>query len=588
MKHTLKILIPILLILALLIGACYFFLIARRDLTESVFTYWGNHFYNNGRYGRAITCYKLAMHFAPKDAELAIWLSNAYKRSGNYTKAEYTLVNAITQSPDAADLYIALSKTYVEQDKLLDAETMLGRITNDTVRTQIDALRPAAPVIEPESGTYTEYIDVTITGTEGHRLRRLQQRFPGRGDGHLYRPHLLTAGESKIVALSVADNGLVSDAVYAGYTVGSVVEPVTLADAGLDSYVRELLGKTAGSTLMTDELWAIEELDLPDTVASLEDLPYFHRPAHARAAPQQRVDGLVGPRPAAADAAYAGPVRLHALVGGDEHHRLLPELTSLNLSGCAVIDINALIGLQKLEFLDLSNNTISDLTALSALQALKELHLTNNPITSLANLKNCTQLEILYANQCSITRIAGLADHMALKELYLANNQIADISVLASCTALQTLDLSFNAVTDISIVSELRQLVDLNVSNNQITVFPAVDADTPLWHVDISHNQIEDLTGLAGNLSVNFINADYNKIKSIAKLEECVMLVKMNLWDNPVNTDEVKNCRTSASSSTITPNTRKRTQKPEKPAAARIIRSGLLFAYWTRFSAGFM
>ena len=145
MKHTLKILIPILLILALLIGACCFFLIARRDLTESVFTYWGNHFYNNGRYGRAITCYKLAMHFAPKDAELAIWLSNAYKRSGNYTKAEYTLVNAITQSPDAADLYIALSKTYVEQDKLLDAETMLGRITNDAVRTQIDALRPAAP-----------------------------------------------------------------------------------------------------------------------------------------------------------------------------------------------------------------------------------------------------------------------------------------------------------------------------------------------------------------------------------------------------------------------------------------------------------
>ena len=191
MKHTLKILIPILLILALLIGACWFFLIARRDLTESVFTYWGNHFYNNGRYGRAITCYKLAMHFAPKDAELAIWLSNAYKRSGNYTKAEYTLVNAITQSPDAADLYIALSKTYVEQDKLLDAETMLGRITNDAVRTQIDALRPAAPVIEPESGTYTEYIDVTITGTEGTVYAVCNR------DGHLYRPHLPDRGREQ-------------------------------------------------------------------------------------------------------------------------------------------------------------------------------------------------------------------------------------------------------------------------------------------------------------------------------------------------------------------------------------------------------
>ena len=64
-------------------------------------------------------------------------------------------------------------------------------------------------------------------------------------------------------------------------------------------------------------------------------------------------------------------------------------------------------------------------------------------------------------------------------------------------------------------------------------------ADEPRHGYDLIR-QIEDLTGLAGNLSVNFINADYNKIKSIAKLEECVMLVKMNLWDNPVNTDEVK------------------------------------------------
>ena len=70
MKHALKIILPIILILALIIGACCFFLIARRDLTESIFVYWGEHFYEARRYSRAVSFYKAAMHFAPKDADL--------------------------------------------------------------------------------------------------------------------------------------------------------------------------------------------------------------------------------------------------------------------------------------------------------------------------------------------------------------------------------------------------------------------------------------------------------------------------------------------------------------------------------------
>lgn len=538
MKHALKIILPIILILALIIGACCFFLIARRDLTESIFVYWGEHFYEAGRYSRAVSFYKAAMHFAPKDADLAIRLADAYKKSGNYTKAEYTLVSAITQIPDSVQLYVALSKTYVEQDKLLDAETMLGRITNDAVRTQIDALRPAAPVIEPESGNYSEYIDVTVTGASGTVYAVCNSDFPASEQDVYTGPISLEAGESKIVALSVAENGLVSDAVYAGYTVGNVVEEVKLADAGMDAYVRELLGKTAGSAIMSDELWAVEELDLPDTVASLEDLPYFtglrslslH---HGTGLDLSVLSQLPTLRKLDLSGCTLSTAAMNTIV-------TLSELTSLNLSGCAVAEIDALIGLQKLETLDLSNNTVSDLTALSALLALRELNLTNNPITSLSNLKNCTELETLYAGQCAITRIAGLADHTKLKTLVLSGNKITDISALAGCTAIETLDLSGNSISDISVVSGFKKLVDLNVSSNQITDLPQFDADTPLWHVDISHNQVESLAGLEGNLAVNFINADYNRVKSVAKLESCIMLVRMNLWDNPVDADEVK------------------------------------------------
>ena len=538
MKHALKIILPIILILALIIGACCFFLIARRDLTESIFVYWGEHFYEAGRYSRAVSFYKAAMHFAPKDADLAIRLADAYKKSGNYTKAEYTLVSAITQIPDSVQLYVALSKTYVEQDKLLDAETMLGRITNDAVRTQIDALRPAAPVIEPESGNYSEYIDVTVTGASGTVYAVCNSDFPASEQDVYTGPISLEAGESKIVALSVAENGLVSDAVYAGYTVGNVVEEVKLADAGMDAYVRELLGKTADSAIMSDELWAVEELDLPDTVASLEDLPYFtglHSLSlhHGTGLDLSVLSQLPTLRKLDLSGCTLSTAAMNTIV-------TLSELTSLNLSGCAVAEIDALIGLQKLETLDLSNNTVSDLTALSALLALRELNLTNNPITSLSNLKNCTELETLYAGQCAITRIAGLADHTKLKTLVLSGNKITDISALAGCTAIETLDLSGNSISDISVVSGFKKLVDLNVSSNQITDLPQFDADTPLWHVDISHNQIESLAGLEGNLAVNFINADYNRVKSVAKLESCIMLVRMNLWDNPVDADEVK------------------------------------------------
>ena len=538
MKHALKIILPIILILALIIGACCFFLIARRDLTESIFVYWGEHFYEAGRYSRAVAFYKAAMHFAPKDADLAIRLADAYKKSGNYTKAEYTLVSAITQIPDSVQLYVALSKTYVEQDKLLDAETMLGRITNDAVRTQIDALRPAAPVIEPESGNYSEYIDVTVTGASGTVYAVCNSDFPASEQDVYTGPISLEAGESKIVALSVAENGLVSDAVYAGYTVGNVVEEVKLADAGMDAYVRELLGKTAGSAIMSDELWAVEELDLPDTVASLEDLPYFtglHSLSlhHGTGLDLSVLSQLPTLRKLDLSGCTLSTAAMNTIV-------TLSELTSLNLSGCAVAEIDALIGLQKLETLDLSNNTVSDLTALSALLALRELNLTNNPITSLSNLKNCTELETLYAGQCAITRIAGLADHTKLKTLVLSGNKITDISALAGCTAIETLDLSGNSISDISVVSGFKKLVDLNVSSNQITDLPQFDADTPLWHVDISHNQVESLAGLEGNLAVNFINADYNRVKSVAKLESCIMLVRMNLWDNPVDADEVK------------------------------------------------
>ena len=538
MKHFLKIFIPALLIVAILVAAVWFFFFHRTDLTMSVFAYWGDHYYEAGRYNRAIACYRQAVKLTPENTNLPIRLAETYVLSGNYTKAEYTLVSAITLNPDSVNLYAALSKTYVEQDKLLDAEQMLDRITSSEVKAQIDALRPAAPVIMPESGYYNEYIDVTVTSGGSPVYVVVNQDYPSMETDVYTAPITLSGGESRLVAIAVGSNGLVSDAVYAGYTVGNVVEPATLTDPALDTLVRELLGKTAADPIMTNELWEIEELVLPDTMTTLDDLPLFtglkslslH---NAGSLDLSQLSRLTSPEALDLSGCTLPSSALEAIC-------TLPELRTLNLSECALAGINPLVALTKLETLDLTNNTISDITALSALTELRELHLTNNPIKSITYLNNCLKLERLYIENCGIVRLSGIAGSTTLQELDCSGNEIVDLSALSGCTALRILSVSDNQIENISVLAELPALEEFNGDNNQIKAIPDFDETSPLWRFSINHNEVESLAGLAGIDGLNFVLADYNKIKDISVLESCRLLSQLDVWDNPIDQSGVK------------------------------------------------
>ena len=90
---------------------------------------------------------------------------------------------------------------------------------------------------------------------------------------------------------------MVSTAVQRGYTIGGVVEAVTLTDPAVDSAVREALGITSADTLMTDMLWSLPSLTLPDTVRDLSDLAYMtglRSPDHSKCLGA----GLLGAQPA--------------------------------------------------------------------------------------------------------------------------------------------------------------------------------------------------------------------------------------------------------------------------------------------------
>lgn len=539
MKYILKIFLIVLLVVAIIGAACWFFLVQRPDLTMSVFAHWGDYFYDAGRYNRAVSLYETACKLSPDNANLPVRLAQAYINSGNYTKAEYTLVSAITNNPESVQLYVALSKTYIEQDKILDAEQMLDRITSADVKAQIDALRPNAPVLSPESGYYSEYIDVAVTATGGTAYLAVNQDYPSIETDAYEAPVTLEAGDSKVVVVTVAENGLVSDAVYGGYTIGSVVEEVKLSDSALDSYVRELLGKTASDTIMSDELWEIEELTLPEGVQDISDLTRF---AGLKTLTIQNATGLdlsVLPQLTTLQTLDLSgttlPTSTLDAIG------TLPELKKLVLQSCAVTAINPLVGLSNLEYLDLTNNSVSDLTAITALEHLKDLYLTNNPVKSITYLNSCLELERLHIENCGVSRLSSLAGNTSLQELYASNNEISDISVLSDCVSLSVLDISDNQVKDVSVIANLPELTYFLASHNQIESLPAFDTATcKLVRINVNNNQLTDLSPLKGLPALNYIFADYNQISDISGLEDCPLLTQLNLFDNPVNEAQVK------------------------------------------------
>ena len=188
MKRVLKIVIPLVVVLALLGGCAWFFLAYRSDLTAHFLTGQAERMMEAGRYNRAIQYETWAWEARPPTTKRfrCPW-PRPMPPSGNYTKAEYTLVNAIAATPKNVALYVELCQVYVAQDKLLDAVQMLDRVQDEAVREELAAMRPAAPELSPEDGYYTEYIEVSADGGGNNVYLSIDGEYPLHGEGSLHR-----------------------------------------------------------------------------------------------------------------------------------------------------------------------------------------------------------------------------------------------------------------------------------------------------------------------------------------------------------------------------------------------------------------
>ncbi len=533
MKKSLKVIIPLVLAFILLAAACWFFLFYNPTVAANLFQHRAQTLSENERYNRAVRYYHSAWKLLPERTELPLELAETYIASGNYTKAEYTLVSAISAAPHDYELYASLCRTYVAQGKFLDAVRMLDRISSETVQAKLAEKRPLPPVVTPESGYYTDYIEVSAQSSEGRIYLTTDGAFPSNNEDLYQEPLTLSGGETTIIALCVSESGLVSPAVVSGYTVGGVIEEVTLADAAIDTVVRQLLNLEASAPIMSDDLWTISALELPETVTTLSDLHYF---TGLRSLSVHNVSGLdftaLQQTPNLQQLDLSG-----CIISSDGMEAIgsLSELQSLALNSCALSDLAPLAGLTKLTELQLSGNTITDIGALSLMPELLSVSLSGNPLTSIAGLSACTKLQSLDISRCSITSIGSLSDKKDLTVLKAGNNNITDLTPLEGSQNLRELDLSNNLIADITILTKLTGLEQFTADHNKITAIPDIDeTNSVLSLFSADYNEIEDLSGLASIQTLNYVSLDYNKIKDLQHLVGNINLIQLDVWDNPI------------------------------------------------------
>lgn len=553
MKKAAKFLVPLLLGLLILTSIVWYLFIYDRAFTRDSLLNQARYQDTHGNSRLSSWFYNAAYNFSGHDENVAIELANQYKHDGNYTKAELTLTEAIKNAP-TVELYTALSRTYVEQDKLLDAVNLLEKVGHEQIKAKLDVQRPVAPMPDKAGGFYSQYIDVHLESAAKYIFYTTDGNYPSI-EGPVYQGSIsLPAGETVIHAIAVSEDGLVSPLSVLGYTVTGVIEEITIEDPAMDTAIRALIGADEDHQLKSDELWGIEEFTVPEDTTSYADLKVLPNLkkltiqdktidtlSHLSSLAKLEELDLTGSRFPTDDMAVLAS---------------LPSLKKLNMSSCSLSTIEKLEGAKNLTCLNLSNNTLRNLEVLAPMTSLTELYLHNNAINALdmlSGLENLQKLDVsfnaittlvplannvhmthLEANNNQLINVVGLEQLSMLSHLSVDHNYISDISQLTANQELTNLSIASNDITDISTVGQLAKLEILDFSGNHVEYLPTWPEGCALQTIDGSYNALTSIDSLASLQALTHVYMDYNLLTNIDALESCFCLVQVNAFGNVI------------------------------------------------------
>lgn len=554
MKKLIHFLVPVLLFALIVASIGWYLFIYDREFTRDTLLSQARFQDEHGNSRLSAMFYDAAYSFSGHDQNVAIELANQYKQDGNYTKAELTLTTAIHDSA-TPELYTALCKAFVEQDKLMDAVALLANVADPSIKATLDAQRPDAPVSDSDAGYYSQYMDIHLASDDAKYIfYTTNGEYPSIA-GELYGDGItLPAGETTVYAIAVSESGLVSPVTVLGYTITGVIEEVTFNDPVMEAAIRQLIGADANDKVYTNQLWEITEFTAPEGAATYADLslmPYLttlniHNTtvdtlSHLSSLAKLVVLDLTGSK---------FPVNDLPVLA------VLPSLSSLTLAECTLSTIEGLANAQNLTYLDLSNNTLRNLDVLKTMTNLAELNLNHNAVTDLSALKDlpnlvkltvnfnslstlsplssCVRLSHIEADNNKLTNLSGMDKLPLLTHLSVDYNDLTDVSILASRTELTNLSIASNNINDISALSTLTNLKVFDFSANQIEALPAWPDGCALTTIDGSYNALSDINSLKNMRQLTHVYMDYNLLTNIDELANCYCLVQVNVFGNVI------------------------------------------------------
>jgi hypothetical protein len=174
------------------------------------------------------------------------------------------------------------------------------------------------------------------------------------------------------------------------------------------------------------------------------------------------------------------------------------QLTKLDLSSNALVDLSGLTACSSLHWLDAHGNVLTSLKGIGSCSALLVLNACHNHIENISTLQSLTNLCSLVLSNNQIKNIKHLPKAPRLNNLVLSDNSIKKLpKSMGKLSSLQRLSLSRNKLSTIPEFPFLKNLEQLRLNSNKLDAAPScITLCRRLKLLDLGNNNIDDLSAV--------------------------------------------------------------------------------------------